>query len=143
MRSTAGLNIGVFNFGVLGRSGGMGRYKLPKNTPESTELSVFPGLIFRNPCHVMIAQEAAGLLDEYIHEAIDGKTKGIVVHSTKGAPALAVLCRGHETAYIEVIEHYQSVQKKKSAPPEEKPRLAHTCSFCSNPLRRTRSKNRG
>ena len=71
----------------------MGRYKMPKNTPESTELSVFPGLIFRNPCHVTIVQEAAGLsLDEYIQEAIDGKTKGSVVHSTKGAPTLAVFC---------------------------------------------------
>lgn len=42
-------NIRVFNFGDLGRSGGMGRYKLPKNCDESTELSVFPGRIFRNP----------------------------------------------------------------------------------------------
>lgn len=79
MRSTPGLNIGVFNFGDLGRSGGMGRYKLPKNCPESTELSVFPGLIFRRPCHIIILQEAAGLnLSEYMNEAIDGKIRGVV-----------------------------------------------------------------
>ena len=35
MRSTPGLDIGVFNFGDLGRSRGMGRYKLPKNCAES------------------------------------------------------------------------------------------------------------
>ena len=35
MRSTAGLHIGVFNFGDLGRSGGMGRYKLPKAEEHS------------------------------------------------------------------------------------------------------------
>ena len=101
----------------------MGRCKLPKNTPASTELSAPPGMIFRNPCHVMIVQEAAGLsVDEHMQEAIEGKTKGVVVHSTKGAPALAVLCRGDETTYLEVIEHYQSVHKKKSGASQEKPR---------------------
>lgn len=86
---------------------------MPKNCDESTELSVFPGMIFRSPCRIMCLQEAAGLtLDPYVEEARRGKTRGIVVHSRTGAPALAVLARGDETTYFEPNKRFQSSVKR-------------------------------
>ena len=74
----------------------------------------------------MILQEAASLsLNECMQEAIEGKTWGVVMRSTKGAPALAVLSRGDETIYFEIIQHYESVHKKNSAPPQEPRWLTH------------------
>ena len=64
----------------------------------------------------MILQEAAGLtLGPYMDEAKHGKT------------ALTVLSRGDDTTYFEINERYQTVFKKQTAPPEEKPRwLIHS-----------------
>ena len=52
----------------------------------------------------MILQEAAGLsLSEYMEEAISVKTRGVVVHSKTGAPALAVLARGDILRLFSII----------------------------------------